>query len=31
VFHTTKGGSKLTEAEQQRLTSDLLRTLEDTQ
>jgi [protein-PII] uridylyltransferase len=31
VFHITKGGSKLTEAEQQRLTSDLLRTLEDTQ
>jgi [protein-PII] uridylyltransferase len=28
VFHITKGGSKLTEAEQQVLTSDLLRTLE---
>ena len=28
VFHITKGGSKLTEAEQQALTSDLLRTLE---
>ena len=28
VFHITKGGSKLTEAEQQSLTSDLLRTLE---
>jgi hypothetical protein len=25
VFHITKGGSKLTEAEQQELTSDLLR------
>jgi [protein-PII] uridylyltransferase len=31
VFHITKGGSKLTEAEQQALTSDLLRILEDTQ
>ena len=31
VFHITKGGSKLTEAEQQGLTSDLLRILEDTQ
>jgi [protein-PII] uridylyltransferase len=31
VFHMTKGGSKLTEAEQRELTSDLLRTLEDTQ
>jgi [protein-PII] uridylyltransferase len=31
VFHITKGGSKLTEAEQQELTADLLRTLEDTQ
>ena len=31
VFHITKGGSKLTEAEQQVLTSDLLRTLEDLQ
>jgi [protein-PII] uridylyltransferase len=29
VFHITKGGSKLTEAEQQALTSDLYRTLED--
>ena len=28
VFHITKGGSKLTEAEQQALTSDLQRTLE---
>jgi [protein-PII] uridylyltransferase len=28
VFHITKGGSKLTETEQQALTSDLLRTLE---
>jgi [protein-PII] uridylyltransferase len=28
VFHITKGGSKLTEAEQQALTSDLHRTLE---
>jgi [protein-PII] uridylyltransferase len=28
VFHITKGGSKLTEAEQQALTSDLYRTLE---
>jgi [protein-PII] uridylyltransferase len=28
VFHITKAGSKLTEAEQQALTSDLLRTLE---
>ena len=28
VFHITKSGSKLTEAEQQALTSDLLRTLE---
>jgi len=31
VFHITKGGSKLTDGEQQGLTSDLLRTLEDTQ
>ena len=31
VFHITKGSSKLTEAEQQALTSDLLRILEDTQ
>jgi len=31
VFHITKGGSKLTEAEQQGLTSDLLRTLEGLQ
>ncbi len=31
VFHITKGGSKLTEAEQQGLTSDLLRILEDSQ
>jgi [protein-PII] uridylyltransferase len=31
VFHITKGGSKLTEAEQQELTADLLRILEDTQ
>jgi [protein-PII] uridylyltransferase len=31
VFHITKGGSKLTEAEQQQLTADLLRILEDTQ
>ena len=31
VFHITKGGSKLTGAEQQGLTSDLLRILEDTQ
>jgi [protein-PII] uridylyltransferase len=31
VFHITKGGSKLTEAEQQGLTADLLRILEDTQ
>ena len=31
VFHITKGGSKLTEAEQQVLTSDLLRTLEGLQ
>jgi [protein-PII] uridylyltransferase len=31
VFHITKGSSKLTEAEQQELTADLLRTLEDTQ
>jgi len=31
VFHITKGGSKLTEAEQQELTSDLLRTLEGLQ
>jgi [protein-PII] uridylyltransferase len=30
VFHITKGGSKLTEAEQQALTSDLCRTLEGT-
>jgi len=30
VFHITKGGSKLTEAEQQALTSDLLHTLEGT-
>jgi [protein-PII] uridylyltransferase len=30
VFHITKGGSKLTEAEQQALTSDLHRTLEGT-
>ena len=30
VFHITKGGSKLTEAEQQALTSDLQRTLEGT-
>ncbi len=30
VFHITKGGSKLTEAEQQALTSDLQRILEDT-
>jgi [protein-PII] uridylyltransferase len=29
VFHITKGGSKLTDAEQQALTSDLCRTLED--
>jgi [protein-PII] uridylyltransferase len=29
VFHITKGGAKLTEAEQQELTSDLHRTLED--
>ena len=28
VFHITKGGSKLTEAEQQALTSDLQRILE---
>ena len=28
VFHITKGGAKLTEAEQQALTSDLQRTLE---
>jgi [protein-PII] uridylyltransferase len=28
VFHVTKGGAKLSEAEQQELTSDLLRTLE---
>jgi [protein-PII] uridylyltransferase len=31
VFHITKGGPKLTEAEQQQLTADLLRILEDTQ
>jgi [protein-PII] uridylyltransferase len=31
VFHITKGGSKLTEAEQQELTSDLLRILEGLQ
>jgi len=31
VFHITKGGSKLTEAEQQALTSDLHRTLEGSQ
>jgi UTP:GlnB (protein PII) uridylyltransferase len=31
VFHITKGGSKLTEAEQLALTSDLQRTLEGTQ
>jgi [protein-PII] uridylyltransferase len=31
VFHITKGGSKLTEAEQQELTTDLLRILEETQ
>ena len=31
VFHITKGGSKLTDAEQQALTADLLRILEDTQ
>ena len=31
VFHITKGGSKLTDAEQQELTADLLRILEDTQ
>jgi [protein-PII] uridylyltransferase len=31
VFHITKSGSKLTEAEQQVLTSDLLRTLEGLQ
>ena len=31
VFHITKGGSKLTEAEQQALTSDLHRILEGTQ
>jgi [protein-PII] uridylyltransferase len=31
VFHITKGGSKLTGAEQQELTADLLRILEDTQ
>jgi [protein-PII] uridylyltransferase len=30
VFHITKGGSKLTEVEQQTLTSDLLHTLEGT-
>ena len=30
VFHITKGGSKLTEVEQQTLTSDLLQTLEGT-
>ena len=30
VFHITRGGSKLTEAEQQALTSDLLSTLEST-
>ena len=30
VFHITKGGSKLTGAEQQALTSDLHRTLEET-
>jgi len=30
VFHITRGGSKLTEAGQQALTSDLLRTLEST-
>ena len=30
VFHITKGGSKLTEAEQRALTSDLHRTLEGT-
>ena len=30
VFHITKGGSKLTEAEQQGLTSDLHRILEGT-
>ena len=29
VFHITKGGSKLSEADQQALTSDLERTLED--
>jgi len=31
VFHITTGGSKLTDAEQQALTADLLRILEDTQ
>ena len=31
VFHITKGGSKLTESEQQELTTDLLRILEETQ
>ena len=31
VFHITKGGSKLTDADQQELTADLLRILEDTQ
>ena len=31
VFHITKGGSQLTESEQQELTADLLRTLEETQ
>jgi len=30
VFHITKSGVKLTEPEQQALTSDLQRTLEDT-
>ena len=30
VFHITKGGSKLTEADQQALTTDLLHTLEGT-
>jgi len=31
VFHLTKGGSKLTESDQQALTADLLRILEETQ
>jgi [protein-PII] uridylyltransferase len=31
VFHITKGGSKLTESDQQALTADLLRILEETQ